>query len=467
MADQSPQQPVPGGSPAPGSPAPGSPAPASPGDPAIGARMQSDAATRSLNDALQVSFALLKVAMVVLLVIYLGSGVFRVEEQQRAVRLVFGEIVKNDQGVNRIYEPGLYVGLPYPIGEVVSVPVTSQTIEVNRAFWFEMQEQDLGMDMAQIAERYANRPLNPERDGSLLTADANIVMGRFRVTWKVNNPALFVEHIGLARGDASVEALARAQTIVRNAAERSIVHAAAEVTADAFIGGGAGTNTDKAVRLTQGMLDDLRCGIEIERIEAVRHIAPPSAYQAFQAVSNAESSRAQQINEARQAAARILGETAGQATDDLIALIERYEDAAEIEQTDEARQIKEQIDAALAQRAVPVEGGVIDIGGAVAERIDLAETFRDRAIQQVKAEAQVFTDLLDAYEQNPSILVNRLWQRTREHVLTAEGVESIYAPTRDLRLDITGDPQIQRQREERALQQAQEAARDQDRQNRR
>ena len=426
-----------------------------------GARLQDDAATRSLADALQVSFALLKVAMVVLLLIYLGSGVFRVQEQTRAVRLVFGQIVKGDDGANLIYGPGLYFGMPYPIGEVIQVSVTSQTLRLDKPFWFEVQERDIGKDIAELAEQYANRALNPEIDGSLLTGDANIVMGRYQVTWKVSDPALFIEHVGLAAAEESFEPLARAENIVRNAAERSIVHAVAEVTADAFISGGAGTNSEKAARLTQGLLDALRSGIAIERIETVRYIPPPSAYTAFQAVSNAESQRANQINQARQEAARTLGETAGMATEALIDLIEQYENAVEAGETESALQFKRQIDDALAEKIVPVEGGGLEIGGSVAQRINQAEAYRDRAREQVKAEAQAFTDLLGAYRENPRILVNRLWQNTRERVLTSAGVETIYAPTADLRLDINGDPKIQRQRQEAALQAAQQAARQQ------
>jgi len=430
-------------------------------EPGAGARMQDDAATRSLADALQVSFALLKVAMVVLLLIYLGSGVFRVPEQSRAVRLIFGQIVKDQAGVSRIYDAGLYLGLPYPIGEVIQVPVTSQTTRLDKPFWFEVREQDLGKDIAELAEQYANRALNPEQDGSLLTGDANIVMGRFRVTWKIRDPALFIEHVGLADADEDLNPLARAARLVRNTAERSIVHAVAEVSADAFISGGSGTNTEKAARLTQGLLDELRSGIQIERIEAVRHIPPPSAYAAFQAVSNAESQRANQINQARQEAARTLGATAGRATEALVELIERYELAIEAGRTDQAEALLGQINTALAERSVPVEAGALEIGGAVAERINQAEAYRDRAREQVKAEAQAFTDLLAAYRANPRILVNRLWQNTRERVLTAEGVETIYAPTTDLRLDIGGDPKIERQRQQRALEAAQEAARQQ------
>lgn len=445
------------------------------------AREQADAAARSLSDALQVSFAMLKVAMVILLVIYLGSGVFRVEEQQRAVRLVFGKIVQNPDNSNRIYGPGLYIGLPFPIGEVVIVPVTSQTLSLDRAFMFELQEGDQGLSIEEIAERYANRALNPERDNSLMTGDANLVMGMFTVTWKVNDPALFIENVGLAQPDEgpddnlAADPLYRAQEMVRSATERSILHAVAEVNAESFISGGGGTNTEKAALAAQAMLDDLRAGIEIERIQALMHIPPPSAYSAFQAVINAESERATKINQARQEAARTLGETAGKATNALIGLIEQYETAVDSGDEEAAVAIKAQIDDALMRKFVPFGEGDMEIGGSVAERINQAEAFRDRARERVKAEAQAFMELyVTVYgdpdlppDQRPTaeesrkaltILTSRLWQDMRERVLTSPTVETIYAPTDTLRVDINADPKIKRLREELALEAARAAA---------
>ena len=58
-------------------PPPDKPAPGEPG---------LDAAQQSLSDALRVSFGVLKVLMVVLFVVYLGSGVIRVDEQNTADR---------------------------------------------------------------------------------------------------------------------------------------------------------------------------------------------------------------------------------------------------------------------------------------------------------------------------------------------------------------------------------------------
>ena len=110
----------------------------------------------------------------------------------------------------------------------------------------------------------------------------------------------------------------------------------------------------------------------------------------------------------------------------------------------------------LAQADALVEAAEAEgeaIGGEVAQAIFQAQGYRTRIVNQVQAEAERFERLLDEYRQNPRIVASRLWQTSRERIFTSPGVETIYSPAGDLRLDINRDPEVQRQREEAALQQ--------------
>ncbi|HEX7010798.1 MAG TPA: hypothetical protein VF184_12515, partial [Phycisphaeraceae bacterium] len=92
-----------------------------------------DPAQQSLSDALRVSFLILKAVMVVLLVLYLFSGVFSVTEgQEQAVRLRFGRIVGRPG--QQVYERGWHLGLPYPIERVIKVPVAPRQVSLANAF---------------------------------------------------------------------------------------------------------------------------------------------------------------------------------------------------------------------------------------------------------------------------------------------------------------------------------------------
>ena len=87
---------------------------------------QLDAAGKSMADALRISFAILKVIMIVLVVAFLASGFKTVGPDEKALVLRFGKI----RGVSddRVRESGLVWSWPYPIGEVVKIdkPVTAE-----------------------------------------------------------------------------------------------------------------------------------------------------------------------------------------------------------------------------------------------------------------------------------------------------------------------------------------------------
>ena len=75
-----------------------------------------DANTQALSDALSSSFIIVKILMVVLIVAFLGSGVFRVKSNQEAILLRFGKATRAET-----LKPGLHWAFPYPIDEKVFV----------------------------------------------------------------------------------------------------------------------------------------------------------------------------------------------------------------------------------------------------------------------------------------------------------------------------------------------------------
>src|SRR5436305_13559397 len=82
-----------------------------------------DAGSQALSEALRSSFAIVKVVMVILVLVFIGSGFFQVGPSQRAILLRFGKPV--GQGEQALLGPGLHLSLPYPIDECVMVPITS------------------------------------------------------------------------------------------------------------------------------------------------------------------------------------------------------------------------------------------------------------------------------------------------------------------------------------------------------
>ncbi len=392
-----------------------------------------DPAQRSLADALRVSFNILKFFMVILVIVYLASGVFRVDEQYRAVRLRLGEIIGD------VYEPGWHFGLPYPVEEIVRVKITTQELAVTKEFWHEVKADDTRTrdEMAQEA----GRPLNPLKDGSLLTGDANIVHAKYKVSYSISadDTKDYVENIG----DATL-----AQRVVLVAVERGIVHAVASVEADNFLGGRA--NQRIAKNRAQDILDELKTGIEIQTFAASMTAIPLPVYQSWHAVSNAESRKGQLIEQARIDAAKTLGETAGEARDGLKQLVREYEEALVLDDQALSDKLGTELNDAFDNLRMDPQRTGAHIGGLVAELMNDAITYRTQTVQTVEADANRFKQLYDKYLSTPVILVNRQWQQMRQDILSGD-VETLYMPTENLWIEMNPDPIVEREREKRRI----------------
>lgn len=408
---------------------------------------EQDPAQQSLADALRVSFALLKWVMVLLLVAYLFTGIFRVETAQRAVRLQFGKIM-GEPG-QQVYGPGWHLGLPYPIEQKILVPIGQRNIDVNQQFWFSAPPGSQG----QTIDQMRGGPLNPERDGSLLTGDSNIVHGQFTVSYQISDE-------GVANYVQNVGNLQKADDIVRNVAEQAIVAAVAQAQADDLIRSNTEAVSAAAVRRMQEVLDEMETGVVVTTFTMPTSTMPLPVRGASQAVINAESEKASAIEAAKQKATSTLNETAGEAYDELFAMVRAYEQARGANDEAEAERLLGQIDAALDASEITTEQGLVRIGGRTAETINRAKTERTEIVQSVRAEANRFTQLLEQHRQSPGLVQTQLWERARGEIFTGD-VETIYSPTgqgQTLTILTNKDPAIEREREKQRLQREQEEA---------
>jgi len=406
-----------------------------------------DPAQQSLADALQVCFRLLKYAMVLLLIGYLATGVFRVDEQQRAVLLRFGRIV-GDPG-QQVYGPGWHLGLPYPIGEVVYVAIAPKSLNIDQAFW--RGPTAAQKDAAKTEEELEDRggPLNPLKDGSLLTGDANIVHARFDISYKVGDASAYVRNIG---DDAQAERL------VRNACEQGVIHAVARTAADDVINGIV--NQEVARRRAQATLDEADSGLTIVSFNARSTKMPRDVADAYREVSNAENERANALQGAWRQYSETLNKTASSAYPQLLELIEDYERAIDTNSVEQQRQLEAEMEEALRTLEMPASRGGQQIGGEVAERINDAITYRTQVSENVRAEAETFNILYEQYKAAPQVFVLRRWAEMRQRVLGGEFTEKIFVPTKDLYIVTNADPKIEKAREQARLKEEQDAGGD-------
>ena len=153
-----------------------------------------DAGSKSLSDALRISFFVLKIVMVVLVILFFSSGVFTVGPDERAMVLRFGEI-RGDTTEKRILSPGLHWAIPYPVEEVIKFPGknTIERLPID-GFWYNETQ-----DMAPPA-------LNPVTEGYCITRndtvadlkagdDYNIVHSKWLLTYKISDCELFLKNV--------------------------------------------------------------------------------------------------------------------------------------------------------------------------------------------------------------------------------------------------------------------------------
>jgi membrane protease subunit HflK len=391
-----------------------------------------DAAQQSLAEALRVSFAILKLAMAALLIAYAFSGTFSVGSNEVALRLRFGDYV-GDPG-NRVLERGTYLAAPFPIEQVVKVDTRPSSLVLDKEFWFETTAQESGMTRRQLQGQKA-LPLNPLRDGSLISGDSSIIHAKWTLTWRVSDPVAFLTNVGTKQ---------LAGDIVRLVAQQGIVQAVAQLAADDLLRGIV--NRELAVGLMQDRLDGMRSGLVIDQLALDKVSAPMRVAGSFDAVTSAESDRAGRIVAAQQERARILGETAGEASSEILEAMSAYEQAVERGDDAGASAIQERIDASLADLRI----GDTPIGGDVARIINTSKTYRTQIVERVGSEAQSFELLLPQYERNPRLVLAKLWEDARETILTGD-VETFYTVPGQLELQLNRDPELQKERQKEQL----------------
>lgn len=241
-----------------------------------------DAGAQALSDALRSSFAIVKVVMVGLLVLFLFSGFFVVGPQEKAIVLRFGVPVGGGDGA--LLGPGPHWAFPPPIDEVVRIPVGQVQSVVSSVGWY----ATTAASEAAGTEPPPGDSLQPGVDGYLLTGDVNIVHLRATLRYRIAEPGL-----------RYMLDLANASNLVQNAFNNALLHTAARYRVDdALTRDQAGFREAARNRLEQ-LASRHQLGITEIQVDNVQIIPPRQLKDAFARVSEAEVRRAKQLNDAR------------------------------------------------------------------------------------------------------------------------------------------------------------------------
>lgn len=301
------------------------PSPPAPGADAIpreatapgGSPPPDDAGAQALSEALRSSFAIVKVIMIGLVVLFLSSGFFTVGSQDRAVKLRFGVPVGGGDG--KLLGPGFHWAFPPPIDEVIKIPV-EQVQSVNSSVgWYATTP---GGEPAE-PEPDASQPLHPVRDGYLITGDVNIIHASATLRYRIAEPGL-----------RYMLDFVNSSNLIQNALNNALLQAAARYRVDDALTRDQAGFRELALEHLSRFVRDHDLGITDLHLDNLRMIPPRQLKDFITAVSGADSVRSKQVNESKSYANQTLSRARAEArrrNDDAQAQRTRFVESAAAE----------------------------------------------------------------------------------------------------------------------------------------
>jgi modulator of FtsH protease HflK len=241
-----------------------------------------DSGVQALSDALRSSFAIVKVIMVGLLVLFLFSGFFVVGPQEKALVLRFGVPVGGGDG--QLLGPGPHWAFPPPIDEVVRIPIGQVQSVSSSVGWY----ATTAANEAAGTEPPPEESLRPGRDGYLLTSDVNMVHLRATLRYRIAEPGL-----------RYMLDLANAPNLVQNALNNALLFAAARYKVDDALTRDQAGFREVARNRLEALVAQQKLGITELQIDNMQVIPPRQLKDAFARVSEAEVRRSKELNDAR------------------------------------------------------------------------------------------------------------------------------------------------------------------------
>jgi len=376
---------------------------------------QVDQAGKSLTDALRVSFRLLRGIMIVVVFLFLVTGLKSVDPDEVGLKKLFGRIVG-------VVDEGLVYTWPFPVGDVEMIDTKERELTIDD-FWMHETPEDKTKDLS--SRRFSKKGLKPGWDGALLTGDRNLLHVRLKCTYVVGEPVAYTKHVSDPRES------------VRSVVCAAAIRAAARRTADGLLRAEQKQFANEVRMEAQHRLDVLRTGISINRIELNQTTWPLRALPAYNAAQRAVSNAERRKDAALAGAIKILNAAAGPGYRKLVGdpwrrdnrslsgaetagdynLIGQYSDARSSGDMKKAQRLLRKIDEVILSRTT---------AGQASKIIAEARTYRTATIQRAKSRAERFMELLPEFKKNPQFMLERLWASVREEILDSPTVEKIY-----------------------------------------
>ncbi len=205
--------------------------------------------------------------LIVLLLIWLASGIYFIQPSENGVVLTFGKFAKT------VEKPGLKWHLPWPIQVVDVVNVTNERrIEVGFRTFSNGRTDDTPRDVAD--------------ESLMLTGDENIIDIDFVVLWRVGSAANYLFKI--RDPDATIKIVAESamrEIIGKTNIQPALTEARSQIQA---------STRD----LMQQMLDEYQAGVQINNVQLQKVDPPAPVIDAFNDVQRARQQKEELRNKA-------------------------------------------------------------------------------------------------------------------------------------------------------------------------
>ena len=220
--------------------------------------------------------------LIILLLLWVASGLYRVLPDEQGVVLRFGKFVKTTQ-------PGLNYHIPYPIETVLTPKVT----KVNRMDVGFRSGADSGFSSAGVADV-------PE-ESLMLTGDENIVNIDFSVFWVIKDAGKFLFKIQDPQGT------------VKAAAETAMREVIAKSNIQPILTEGRSKIEIETQEIIQNILDEYNSGIQVTQVQTQKADPPDQVIDAFRDVQAARADMERSKNEAQAYANDVIPRARGEA----------------------------------------------------------------------------------------------------------------------------------------------------------
>ena len=221
------------------------------------------------------------IGLLIVLLLYIGSGLYRVLPDEQGVVLRFGKFINTTQ-------PGLHYHFPMPFERVLTPKVT----KVNRV--------DVGFRPASDTGRSSGVGNVPE-ESLMLTGDENIVDINYSVFWVIKDAGKFLFNI-----QSPVET-------VKATSETAMREVIAKNNIQTILTEGRSNIEVEVQEITQQILDEYNSGIQITQVQTQQADPPSQVIDAFRDVQAARADRERAKNEAEAYANDVIPRARGEA----------------------------------------------------------------------------------------------------------------------------------------------------------